>query len=87
MAEVRLHANRVLRRRVLSDGSRRGIEGYFSLLHDERPAREHLLVFDVHDAACTTPASASCANSSGYCAAMRPSSSRPVRVMKACTNS
>jgi len=37
MAEVRLHANRVLRRRVLSDGTRRGIEGYFAFTHGERP--------------------------------------------------
>ena len=37
MAEVRIHASRVLRRRFLSDGTRRGIDGYFAITHGERP--------------------------------------------------
>ena len=37
MAAMWMHANRVLRQRVLSDGVSRGLVGYFSLRHGERP--------------------------------------------------
>jgi hypothetical protein len=41
MADVQLHANRTLRRRTLSSGEQRGVDGYFSLAHGERPAWWH----------------------------------------------
>lgn len=38
MALVSIHANRTLRRRQLADGSWRGLEGYYSFHHGERPS-------------------------------------------------
>lgn len=37
MATMKTHANRTLRPRTLSDGTRRGIERYFSFEHGQRP--------------------------------------------------
>lgn len=34
---VRLHANRIFRRRILSDGSQRGLENYYAFHHKEYP--------------------------------------------------
>jgi hypothetical protein len=38
MAEMRMHANRVLRPRVLSSGQRRGLANYFAFTHGAYPA-------------------------------------------------
>ena len=37
MATIEMHANRNLRPRILSDGSRRGVDQYFSFGHGARP--------------------------------------------------
>jgi hypothetical protein len=37
MATIEMHANRILRPRVLSDGSKRGIDRYFAFGHGSEP--------------------------------------------------